>query len=132
MAASLRDGVVIWAFRLLIFSPLIMLLSPIVYIPCYRASLKEATFTVDRRDRVTSGAGDSLQSYYLIWTKEEEVFCVTDSWSFMTFDSSDRFGKLREGSRVVANVAGWRVPFLSWYRNVVQIKSIDPSPEQPQ
>ncbi len=124
--AAARDRVVTEAFRLLILSPLILLLSPIVCIPFYRASLKSATFTIDRRERVVKSSGDSLQSYYLVWTKEGEVFCVADSWAFMSFDSSDRYGKLHEGSRVEADVAGWRVPFLSWYRNVVTIKSVEP------
>jgi hypothetical protein len=92
----------------------------------YRASIKEAKFTVDRRERVTKGSGDSQRSYYLVWSREGEVFCVADTWSFFSFDSSDRYGKLRDGSQVQASVAGWRVPFLSWYRNVVEIKSVAP------
>ncbi len=126
VGASIRDRIVFGFFRLLILSPLIMLASPIVYIPFYRVSLKDVAFTVERRERVTKGAGDSQQSYYLVWSKEGEVYCVADSWSFMSFDSSDRYGKLREGSSVEARVAGWRVPFLSWYRNVVEIKSVTP------
>ncbi len=117
-----REQVLMRAVQLAILSPLLMLLSPILYIPCYRASLKDATFTVDRRERVITGSGDSQKSYYLVWTREGEVFCVADSWSFFSFDSSDRYGKLREGTQVQAQVAGWRVPFLSWYRNVVVIK----------
>ena len=111
---------------LLIFaSPvLIPLVSALVYIPCYRASLKPINFTVDRRERVTTGSGDGTRSYYLVWSKEGEAFCVTDSWSFLQFDSSDRYGKLREGLQVNARVAGWRVPFLSWYRNVLIIDDV--------
>jgi hypothetical protein len=100
---------------------LIPVVTAMIYVPCYRASLKKAEFTVASRERVTSGSGDGSSSYYLVWSKEGEVFCVTDSWSFLRFDSSDRYGKLREGSHVMAHVAGWRVPFLSWYRNVVEI-----------
>lgn len=86
-----------------------------------------STFTVDRRERIVKGSGEDTQSYYLVWSKEGEVFCVTDTWSFMRFDSSDRYGKLREGSHIKAKVAGWRVQFLSWYRNVVEIEEIDPA-----
>lgn len=100
---------------------LIPVATAIIYVPCYRASLKKAEFTVASRERVTSGSGEGSRSYYLVWSKEGEVFCVTDSWSFLRFDSSDRYGKLRVGSHVTAQVAGWRVPFLSWYRNVVVI-----------
>ncbi len=55
----------------------------------------------------------------LVWTQERKVFCVADSWSFMSFDSSNRYGMLREGRQVRAQVAGWRVRFLSWYRNIL-------------
>ena len=100
---------------------LIPVVTAMIYVPYYRASLKKAEFTVASRERVTSGSGEGSRSYYLVWSKEGDVFCVTDSWSFLRFDSSDRYGKLREGSHVMAQVAGWRVPFLSWYRNVVVI-----------
>ncbi len=107
---------------LIFLSPVLLpIVTTIVYVPCYRASLKQATFTVERRERVTTGSGEGSSSYYLVWAKEGEVFCVTDSWSFLRFDSSDRYGRLREGTQITARVAGWRVPFLSWYRNVLII-----------
>jgi len=109
-------------YLLIVLSPvLIPILTATIYVPCYRASLKSAKFTVDRRERVTTGSGDGVKSYYLVWSKEGEVFCVADSWSFLRFDSSDRYGELRENSHVKARVAGWRIPFLSWYRNVLVI-----------
>jgi len=91
----------------------------------YRSSSELITFTVDRRKRVTKGSGDSLNSKYLVWSHEGEVFEVTDSWAFLIWNSSDRYGQLREGETVIAEVAGWRVPFLSWYRNVVKIQSVN-------
>jgi hypothetical protein len=107
------------AFGLLILTPFI------TYISCYRWSLKPAQFTVDRREQVVKGSGDSTQSYYLVWSQEGEVFTVNDSWSFLIWDSSDRYGKLHEKAKIKAKVAGWRVPFLSWYRNVIAIEEID-------
>lgn len=103
----------------------ILILSPfITYVSCYRWSLKSAEFTVDRRERVVKGSGDSTQSYYLVWSQEGEVFTVNDSWSFLSWDSSDRYGKLHERAKIKAKVAGWRVPFLSWYRNVIVIEDV--------
>ncbi len=125
---SIREDLVDFLLKIVVVcvlaTPVVMLLSPIVYIPCYRASLKGVEFTVERRERVTTGSGDSVRSYYLVWSREGEVFCVTDTWSFFRFDSSDRYGKLDEGKKVKAQVAGWRVPFLSWYRNVVIIDDV--------
>ncbi len=122
---SIREKILTWLLYLLFVWPIPLLLSPIVYVPCYRASVKPAEFIVDRRERVVTGSGENVQSYYLVWSREGEVFCVSDSWSFLTFDSSDRYGKLKEGARVKADVAGWRVPLLSWYRNVIRVKDVD-------
>ena len=123
--ARLRDKVLTILLYLLFGWPIPLLLSPIVYVPCYRASVKPAEFTVDRRERVVTGSGENVRSYYLVWSREGDVYCVCDSWSFLTFDSSDRYGRLKEGARIQADVAGWRIPFLSWYRNVIRIKKVD-------
>jgi hypothetical protein len=82
------------------------------------------TFTVERRERVTYSFGDSVESYYLVWSQAGEVFQVKDDLSFLTWNSSDRYGQLKEGLTVTAKVAGWRIPFLSWYRNVVEVQSV--------
>lgn len=126
-----KDKLQFWLLWSFFASPVVApLVIGIVYVPSYRASLSPVEFTVDRRERVVKGSGDSTQSYYLVWSKEGEVYCVTDSWSFMSFDSSDRYGKLHEGSKITAKVAGWRVRFLSWYRNVIEIADVK-SPEVP-
>ncbi len=119
-----REKVGTWAVYLLFGWPVLLLVSPVIYVPCYRASLDSAEFTIDRRERVVTGSGDGTRSYYLVWSSEGEVYCICDSWSFLSFDASDRYGRLREGSQVKAQVAGWRVPFLSWYRNIIAIESI--------
>jgi hypothetical protein len=101
-----------------------VILSPCFLYGCsYRRSAVQVTFTVDRRERVTTGSGDSVQSYYLVWSREGEVFAVVDSWVFWRWDSADRYGKLHEGSQITAKVAGWRVPFLTMYRNVIDVQS---------
>lgn len=125
LGARIKDALVTAVVALFMWAaPLVLLLASLVYMPLYRTSLKPVEFTVDHRERVVNSSGDSVNSYYLIWSKEGEVFCVTDSWTFWSFDSSDRYGKLKEGVRVTAHVAGWRVPFLSWYRNVIRIDSV--------
>lgn len=91
----------------------------------YRTSAEVITFTVDARERVTESSGDSTTSRYLVWSREGEVFEVTDDFLFSTWNSSDRYGQMQEGSTVTAKVAGWRVPFLSWYRNVVEVQSVN-------
>ncbi len=119
-----KEKLGICAVYLLFGWPVLLFVCPIIYVPCYRASLDSIEFTVDRREQVVTGSGDSTRSYYLVWSREGEVYCVCDSWSYLSFDSSDRYGRLHEGSQVKAQVAGWRVPFLSWYRNIIAIENI--------
>lgn len=114
-----------WLKKLQIYLWIALAISPCFVYGCsYRQSAKPVQFTVDRRERVTTGSGDSQQSYYLVWSQEGEVFAVVDSWVFLRWDSADRYGKLHEGSKVQAKVAGWRVPFLTMYRNIIQIESV--------
>ena len=112
----------LWAW---IFFAGIILASFGTWIYSYRNSSELVTFTVDHRERVVQSAGDSIQSYYLVWSRKGEVFTVTDDWIFLTWNSSDRYGQLKEGTTVTAKVAGWRVSFLSSYRNVVEVKSVN-------
>lgn len=92
------------------------------WVYAYRSSSEVISFTVDRRERVTQNSSDFTQSYYFVWSSEGEVFQVNDDWIFFTWNSSDRYGQLKERTTVRAKVAGWRVPFFSWYRNIVEIE----------
>ena len=79
-------------------------------------------------------------SFYLIYTRdletgEERTFRNEDTWaeclySFdCKFDSSDVQGRAEafdeDDARVRVNAYGWRVPFFSWYQNVMELEPID-------
>jgi hypothetical protein len=69
----------------------------------------------------TPGTGDQK---YLVWAThdgESEVFEVSDSWLWLAFNSSDRYGRLQLGKTLRVKVAGVRFPFWSWYRNIVDV-----------
>lgn len=78
----------------------------------------EVVVTVTGKERITNG--DS--SKYLVFT-EGETFKNTDSFFYFKFNSSDLYGKLKEGRVYRLKVYGYRVPFLSWYRNIVSIEA---------
>lgn len=80
-------------------------------------SCQDATITIQEKERITDGGN----SKYLVFT-ENEVFENTDSWLKLKFNSSDVYRDLKESETVTAEVCGWRVPFLSWYRNIIKIK----------
>jgi len=48
----------------------------------------------------------------------EEVLRIGDVWLLGIFDSSDRYAYLKTGETYKVQVAGYRVPILSWYRNI--------------
>ena len=87
------------------------------------------TVTVTDKDRVvySSGSGDSqsVSSKYLVWTTDErgavEVFENTDVLILGKFNSSDFQGQLVVGDVCDLEVYGYRIPFLSWYRNISKI-----------
>jgi hypothetical protein len=74
---------------------------------------------VTDKERVTTGSGDTASSKYLIFTSNE-VFENTDSLLLFKFNSSDVYGSIQRGQTCTFEVVGWRVPFLSWYRNIAK------------
>jgi hypothetical protein len=94
----------------------------ILYPGCYIASQETVTITVDRRERSTRGTGENMSGVYLVWSKEGEVFEVTDTVIFWKWNSADRYGALHEGERYTIEVAGWRYPIFSSYRNILSVR----------
>ena len=72
--------------------------------------------SLESKERINDG--DS--SKYLIFC-EEEVFENTDQWLVGKFNSSDFYKNLKIGKKYNLKVCGWRIPFLSWYRNIIKI-----------
>lgn len=81
------------------------------------ATEDNVTFTVAKAERVIYGRS----SKYLIFTKDE-TFENTDSIAYFKFNSSDLYGQINKGKTYKAKVAGVRIPFLSWYRNIIRIQ----------
>jgi len=86
---------------------------------------EDVEFTITKTERVTTGSGDSLSSKYLIFT-DGETFKNTDSLWYWKFNSSDLYGSMKPGTTYTAQAYGFRVPFLSWYRNVVHVREVAP------
>lgn len=59
--------------------------------------------------------------YYYIYT-DKTTYTLKDSLLDMNFDISDDYGKIKEGKCYELFVRGWRVPFLSMYENIGDIK----------
>jgi hypothetical protein len=88
------------------------------YPAAYYFSSETISITIKDKERITTGSGESISSKFIIYS-ESEVFENTDSWLFFKFNSADYQNKLEVGKTYKVKVAGWRIPFLSTYRNVV-------------
>jgi len=55
---------------------------------------------------------------------ETEILENEDKWVFLKFNSGNILMNLEPGKQYIFWVAGWRVPFLSWYRNIITYQEI--------
>ena len=74
---------------------------------------------IQDKERVVTGAGTAQESKYLIFT-DVETFENTDSLLALKFNSSDVYGSMKQGSTCELHVTGFRIPFLSMYRNILE------------
>lgn len=81
---------------------------------------EEVTFTISEKSVKRYDNNDK----YLIFTEEGEVFQVTDEFWLFHFNASDLYGQLKDGGTYTVVVYGWRIPFFSKYRNIIEIKEI--------
>lgn len=82
----------------------------------YATKTQVAGLIVQDKDRVT--ATDGTSSQYLIFT-DQETFTNQDSWLAFKFNSSDVYGGIQRGQTCDFTVTGFRLPLLSWYRNII-------------
>ena len=73
---------------------------------------------VVKTERVCSRQDDCK---YLVFT-DKGVFENTDSLLNFKWNSSDIYGELKVGETYTFNVYGWRVPFLSMYKNITSVE----------
>ena len=93
----------------------------ITYQVSYYASSKTISITINKTDRITTGSGEDISSKYLIFT-DETTYENTDLMFLGKWNSSDIQGKFKAGETYKVKVVGWRIPILSMYPNIVEIK----------
>ena len=97
---------------LIIFS----ILSVLFFYVSYFNSIDILDITIKDKTAMVKEDG----GYYLVFT-EHEVFENTDQFIIGKFNSSDIQNQLEFGYTYKVKAMGWRVPFLSWYRNIIYI-----------
>lgn len=92
----------------------------LIYAGFYHASAETVEIVVDAKD-IKYHNNDAK---YLVSSDSGEVFEITDTYTFMRFDSSDLYFNMQPGVTYSCKVAGWRVPYLSWYRNILTANEV--------
>jgi len=87
----------------------------------YVGSVDSLTITVTKAERIPRV---NRPGVYLVWTEQNEVFEIADSVLFWRWNSSDVYGQIEPGKTYRLRVVGWRVPILSWYRNILEARPI--------
>lgn len=89
----------------------------------------EYTITVTDKERIYTGSGDTSSSKYLVFGEDKNgnsfVFENTDTLLRGKWNSSNIQGQLKEGNTYKVTVVGYRVPFFSWYQNIIKVEEIE-------
>jgi hypothetical protein len=75
--------------------------------------------TVTDKERIVKKSGESIESYYLIYT-EDGTLKLEDELLYGNFNSSDWYGKIKVDSTYEFTTIGFRIGFLSEYPNIVK------------
>ena len=106
----------------------IMLVSLIGQEAIFNFNDTEYTITVTDKERIYTGSGNNSSSKYLVFGDDQNgnslVFENTDCFIRGKWDSSNIQGQLKVGNTYKVTVVGYRVPFLSWYQNIINIEEV--------
>ena len=89
------------------------------------STVTDVVVTVTEKERIVESNGKHTTSKYLVFTENEVFENVDDMIPFFKFNSSDIQGKLHVGKTYKLTVWGWRINFLSWYRNILNVQPYD-------
>ena len=86
----------------------------------YYASDEIVTVTVDEK-WTKYHSGDAK---YLFSDEKGIVYSMEDSLLLWKFDASNRYASIESGKSYEITTYGWRIPVLSWYKNVVSVREV--------
>lgn len=82
----------------------------------------ETTITITVEDKGIKNSGENSDKY-LIYT-DNGTYEITDTIAYFRWNSSDLYGEMKVGYTYECKVCGWRVPFLSFYENIIEAKEV--------
>lgn len=112
----------------------VIVLAVVFNIKAFNFNDTEYTVTITDKDRIVESSKDSdgnskTSSKYLVFADDENgnslVFENTDCFIRLKFNSSNLQGQLKEGHTYKVTVIGYRVPFFSWYQNIIKVEETE-------
>lgn len=100
---------------------IIIILGGAIGIPCCAYAKSESTAIGHIKEKTAVSVKNGYK--YLVFT-DNEVFEVNDTIVFGRWNSSDLYNSLEKDATYKFTCAGWRVPFLSWYRNILKAEKV--------
>lgn len=93
---------------------------------CYPyVTRSQDTITINKTEVKRSNNSDKYLIFATDSNGEKVVLENTDSIAFLKFDSSDIQGELEVGTTYNIETSGIRIPFLSVYKNILEIEKVD-------
>lgn len=118
MKSKQKGSIITWIIILIIS---MIVLSSLIVSPLIAYNTDEnIQFTIKNKERVTTGSGQNIQSKYLIYT-DNGVYENTDTVWYWKWNSADVYNDIEIGKQCNARVYGFRIPFLSWFKNIISI-----------
>jgi hypothetical protein len=91
-----------------------------VYRVVWSETLVNVHFIKDGEERCNTEGTDCRFLEYA----SDETFENVDEWSFLKFDTGDVHRQITKGTTCEkVLVAGWRIPFFSWFRNIIWVEN---------
>lgn len=61
---------------------------------------------------------------YLVSDTDGNVYSIEDCVWFWKWDASNRYATLDEGEIYDVTLVGWRIPLVSAYQNIIEIREV--------
>jgi hypothetical protein len=79
------------------------------------------TAKVEGKERITEQSGNTVNSFYLVYT-DKGTFKLEDDMFRGNFYSSDVYGKIKQDSTYTFKTSGYRIGWMSSYPNIIEVK----------
>lgn len=84
------------------------------------SAVETVTVTVSEKESVAVNGGHE----YRIYT-DKEVLVNSDEWLKGKWNSADVYNQIHEKQTYRMKVYGWRIPFLSMFRNILEVTPVN-------